>query len=102
MAVSGARASDAVQMIWRYPVKSMLGEEISRGAVTARGVAGDRTYALVERASHCAAPTRTWAVRLLHYRAHFLTEPAPDRPVPAVRITCPDGTLLTSTESDLE
>lgn len=102
MAVSGQMASETVQTIWRYPVKSMMGEEIATGAVTARGVTGDRAYALVEQASNRAAPARTWAGRLLHYRAHFLTEPVPDRPAPAVRITCPDGTLLTSTASDLE
>ena len=102
MAGPGQMASDTVQTIWRYPVKSMRGEEIATGAVTARGVAGDRAYALVERASNRAAPTRTWAARLLQYRAQFLTEPDPDRPAPAVRVTCPDGALLTSTESDLE
>jgi uncharacterized protein YcbX len=94
-------ASDTVQAIWRYPVKSMMGEEITTGEVTARGLAGDRAYALVAQATNRAAPTRTWAARLLQYRAQFLTEPAPDRPAPAVRITCPDGALLASTESDL-
>jgi uncharacterized protein YcbX len=102
MAASGQMASGAVQAMWRYPVKSMMGEEIASGEVTARGLASDRAYALVEQASNRAAPTRTWAARLLQYRAQFLTEPAPDRPAPAVRITCPDGTLLTSTEADLE
>jgi uncharacterized protein YcbX len=102
MAVSGEMMSDAVQSIWRYPVKSMMGEEIASGVVTVGGVAGDRAYALVEQASNRAAPARTWAGRLLQYRVQFLTEPAPDPPVPAVRITCPNGALLTSSESDLE
>lgn len=102
MAVSGELASDAVHSIWRYPVKSMMGEKISSGEVTARGVTGDRAYALVEPASNRATPARTWAGRLLQYQAQFLTEPVHDRLVPAVRITCPDGALLASTESDLE
>jgi uncharacterized protein len=78
MAVPGQMVSDAVQAMWRYPVKSMMGEEMAIGEVTARGLAGDRAYALVEQASNRAAPTRTWAARLLQYRAQFLTDPAPD------------------------
>jgi uncharacterized protein YcbX len=39
MAGSGPRASDTVQTMWRYPIKSMQGEAITSGAVTARGVA---------------------------------------------------------------
>ena len=35
-----------VSRLWRYPVKSMLGEECRELAVEARGVAGDRLYAL--------------------------------------------------------
>ncbi|HTR91929.1 MAG TPA: MOSC N-terminal beta barrel domain-containing protein [Trebonia sp.] len=33
----------------RYPVKSMLGEDLPSGEVTARGLAGDRMLGLVHR-----------------------------------------------------
>jgi uncharacterized protein YcbX len=36
--------------LWRYPVKSMLGEELNASNVTERGLAGDRAYALVDSA----------------------------------------------------
>ena len=102
MAASGEMASDSVQAIWRYPVKSMMGEEIVTGEITSRGVAGDRAYALVDQASNRAAVVRTWGARLLNYQAQFITEPIPDRPAPVVRITCPDGATLVSSEPVLE
>jgi uncharacterized protein YcbX len=40
----------SVVALWRYPVKSMLGEELNASAVTQRGMLGDRAYALVDRA----------------------------------------------------
>src|SRR5438045_1051775 len=32
----------------RYPVKSMLGEQLERASLTDKGVAGDRVFALVD------------------------------------------------------
>ena len=43
----------SVYAIWRYPVKSMLGEELAQTTVTERGLFGDRAYALT-RASKAA------------------------------------------------
>ena len=37
-----------VQSLRRYPVKSMLGEELDRVALDRRGVVGDRAYALID------------------------------------------------------
>ena len=34
--------------LWRYPVKSMAGEELDAVDVTARGLTGDRAYGLVD------------------------------------------------------
>jgi uncharacterized protein len=38
-----------LEQLWRYPVKSMLGERITAAAVTEQGVPGDRRLALVDR-----------------------------------------------------
>src|SRR5437867_4299135 len=38
----------AVVSLWRYPVKSMMGEELNTTEVTTRGLRGDRAYALVD------------------------------------------------------
>jgi uncharacterized protein YcbX len=38
-----------VEFLWRYPVKSMLGEQVAEIGVTERGLDGDRRLALVDR-----------------------------------------------------
>lgn len=38
----------SVVALWRYPIKSMMGEELNACEVTNRGVLGDRAYALVD------------------------------------------------------
>jgi len=38
----------SIVALWRYPVKSMLGEESNAAEVTKRGLSGDRAYALVD------------------------------------------------------
>ena len=44
MAISGDVGS--VATLWRFPVKSMAGEQLQDVEVTERGVLGDRAYAL--------------------------------------------------------
>ena len=39
----------SVGTLWRYPVKSMMGEELNATDITERGLLGDRTYALLDR-----------------------------------------------------
>ena len=50
-ASSGARHVGAVAALWRYPVKSMMGEELNSCEVTGRGFLGDRQFAVVDRAT---------------------------------------------------
>ncbi len=38
----------SVVSLWRYPVKSMMGEELNAAKVTERGLLGDRAYALLD------------------------------------------------------
>ena len=40
-----------VAELWRYPVKSMLGERRNQLPITARGALGDRAWALRETAT---------------------------------------------------
>ena len=46
---SSAAATGTVVSLWRYPVKSMLGEELNSSLVTERGLLGDRTYAVIDK-----------------------------------------------------
>ena len=41
-------AVGSIVSLWRYPVKSMMGEELNAVVVTERGVLSDRAYALVD------------------------------------------------------
>src|SRR5919109_1468788 len=92
----------SVVSLWRYPVKSMMGEELDHTAVTQRGLFGDRAYALVDSSDGKVATAknpRKWP-HLFDFRA-TLIEPADAAKVPSVRITLPDGTAVTSGQGDL-
>jgi class 3 adenylate cyclase/uncharacterized protein YcbX len=97
-----AAVLDCVDAIWRYPIKSMAGEELPAVEMTARGLLGDRIYALVDKASNRTAVVRSWAAALLTHRSQFVTEPQPGAPVPDVRITLPSGLTLTTSDPDID
>ncbi|WP_308314102.1 MOSC N-terminal beta barrel domain-containing protein [Streptomyces sp. GbtcB7] len=80
----------------RYPVKSMLGEDLSTVDVTERGLAHDRRFALTDRDTGKVASAkhpRLWR-RLL-----TLTARAEEG---AVRITAAEGKVLWSTEPGVD
>lgn len=82
----------SVAALWRYPVKSMLGEAMAASALTERGLAHDRAYALRDRATGKVASAkypRFWA-HLLQCRASVLPEGGAVAS-PSVCITLPDG-----------
>lgn len=85
-----------VVALWRYPVKSMQGEELNAVGFTVGGVFGDRAYALVDAADGKVASAknpRKWP-NLLDCRA-ALTEPPRGIAGTAVRITLPSGEIVT-------
>lgn len=94
-----------VAALWRYPVKSMQGEELAVADATGRGIAGDRAYALVDRETGLVATSakhpRKWG-RLLECGAAFVEPPRAGETPPAVRITLPDGGLMDSREPDVD
>jgi uncharacterized protein len=86
----------AVAQLCRYPVKSMLGEDLPSALLTEAGVAGDRVLALIDEATgHVATAKhpRLWR-QLLGYRA------AQERG--SVRIVLPDGRSVDSTDSAVD
>lgn len=94
----------SVVSVWRYPVKSMQGEELNGAALTERGVLGDRAYALLERATgHIASAKhpRKWE-KLFACRAAFAEPPQPGAPLPPVWITLPDGAVISSAQPDVD
>ena len=49
----------SVAALWRYPVKSMMGEELNASDITDRGLLGDRQFAVVDRATGKVGGPRT-------------------------------------------
>ncbi|MFY9583683.1 MAG: MOSC N-terminal beta barrel domain-containing protein [Candidatus Acidiferrales bacterium] len=92
----------SVVSVWRYPVKSMMGEELNAADFTDHGLLADRTYALVDAETGKVASAKNpkkWP-DLFHFRAGYVEPPQLGYEIPPVRITLPDGTILRS--DDLE
>src|SRR5580658_2455909 len=90
-----------VARLRRYPVKSMLGEDLSAGDVTLTGLAGDRRLAVISRRTGKIASAkypRLWR-DLLTLSAEALDAAADDG---AVRITLPDGRTVWSTDAEVD
>jgi MOSC domain-containing protein len=100
-AVQGSIGS--VVSLWRYPVKSMMGEELNAADVTERGLLGDRAYALVDTSDGKAATAknpRKWS-HLFDFRATFVAAPRAAAEAAPVRIILPDGSTVRSDQRDL-
>lgn len=96
-------AMGTVVAIWRYPVKSMMGEELNAVDVTLRGVAGDRAYAVIDSATGKVAsaknPTK-WG-RLFECRASYHPDAFRDAGYLSVHVTLPDGCVLRAGDDQL-
>jgi uncharacterized protein len=93
-----------VSSLWRYPVKSMLGEQLETVAVTPTGLLGDRVYALWDRQTQRIASAKNpkkWA-KLLEFQAEFVASPQTQAAMPPVRFAMPNGDRLTSDQSNID
>jgi uncharacterized protein YcbX len=83
-----------VREIWRYPVKSMMGERVDRARVDARGLWGDRGWAIRDEATGEIHNAKRHPV-LLQCSAVCLEEPRAGI-IPHVKIMLPDGMTVSS------
>ncbi|OJG08176.1 MOSC domain protein [Pseudonocardia autotrophica] len=93
-----------VAALYRYPVKSMLGESLTRATITERGLLGDRAYAVLDNGTGIIASAKVpkrW-LGLLSFAARFVAEPVAGEPLPPVEITFPDGSVLRSDDEGLD
>lgn len=93
----------AIASLWRYPVKSMLGEELEESVVTEKGLWGDRAYALLDPHSGKVASAKNpkkWA-DLLNFQATFPSEADSDL-LPPVTMQLPDGRTITSAMPEVD
>ncbi len=83
--------------LWRYPVKSMMGEELNSTEVKESGLLGDRAYALVDAETGkiiSAKLPRKWGI-LFDCRAAL-------NPPSQVKITLPDGASIMGDATDID
>ena len=93
----------AVLSLWRYPVKSMLGEELTAVRLSDHGLVGDRAYALIDHSEGKVATAknpRKWPT-LFAFAANFVERSGGSRQASALRIRLPDGTVVTGDQSDI-
>ena len=83
----------------RYPVKSMLGEDLQAGEVSRAGLAGDRRLAVVSRRTGKIASAKY--PRLWRDMLTLSAEATEGREVAAL-ITLPDGKTVSSTDADVD
>lgn len=96
-------AEPNVVSMWRYPVKSMMGEEMNACDVTERGLLGDRAYGVLDISTGKLANAKNpkkWPP-MFQFRAAFIDPPSDPRHVAPVRITFPDGSASVSTDTDV-
>jgi hypothetical protein len=83
-----------VEQLWRYPVKSMIGEQVPTCAVGLLGLAGDRGWAVRDEERGGIRGAKKIG-ELMQLSARYV-----DEPDGAVEIGLPDGSSLTSTDAD--
>jgi uncharacterized protein len=102
--MSSSEPVGAVRALWRFPVKSMLGEELDAADLGEGGIVGDRAYALVDRETGKIASAKhpkRWP-DLLWCRAAFVEQPRPGDEAPPVQIELADGSSVRSDATDVD
>ena len=81
-----------IQNLWRYPVKSMLGEQRSSTFLGALGIPGDRGYAIRDEQAGEIRGAKN-IPQLFQFSARYLATPS-DTHIPPVEITLPDRSTV--------
>jgi len=102
--MTSSKIEGAVAGLWRFPVKSMRGEQLEEAEVTERGVLGDRAYALIDTDTGKVVSAKSVKLfpGLFDCKATFIEPPSEDGELPPVQISLPDGTSVTSDSGDVD
>ena len=92
-----------VESLWRYPVKSMRGEELDEAFVGYSGIYGDRVFAFRSSANHKGFPyfTAREQRRLLQYRPRFRYPNKAARPINLIEAESRDANPLLADLAEL-
>ena len=102
--MTNRKIEGAVAGLWRFPVKSMRGEQLEEAKVTERGVLGDRAYALIDTDTGKVVSAKSVKLfpSLFDCKATFIEPPSEDGELPPVQISLPDGRSVTSDSGDVD
>jgi uncharacterized protein YcbX len=101
--IAQANEVGSVGTLYRYPVKSMMGEELNAVSVGSKGIVGDRLFALSDPATGKIASAKNpskWP-NLFSFHAAY-TAPLAGSQIPSVRITLPDGETVLSDATNVD
>ena len=87
-----------VAELWRYPVKSFLGEQLEEVRVEERGVVGDRLFAVTDCDGKLGSGKTTRRFRRLDGLFDLRARDGGERPI----VTLPDGRVLSAGDSELD
>jgi len=93
----------SVAALHRYPVKSMLGEELNVTRIGPKGFQGDRVFALADAETGKIASAKNpskWP-SLFNFSAGFAGPLNGSDSLPPARITFPDGTMVSTDDKDI-
>ena len=90
----------SVVALWRYPVKSMLGETLGEAEFSGRGISGDRAYGVLDGESgQLRNAKRSGWQNLFSFAARF-EGGAGVVGTPSLRISAPDGRVVAGDHPD--
>lgn len=87
-----------VAELWRYPVKSLLGEQVQAVQVEERGFVGDRLYAVTDRNGKLGSGKTTRRFRRLDGLFDLRARSGGERP----SVTLPDGREFAAGDAELD
>lgn len=93
--------SMAVASLWRYPVKTMQGEELGSATVREDGIVGDRGWALRDETRRSITGGRRFG-SLMAASARYRVEPEAGAAPGHVDITMPDGAVVGSDDDGVD
>jgi uncharacterized protein YcbX len=88
-----------VEQIWRYPVKSMAGEQLTDCTAGPLGLPGDRGWAVRDE-EKSEIKTGTRIPVLMQCASRYQEQPSDDH-IPHVKIIFPDGSSVTSDDAEV-
>ena len=93
-----------VSELWRFPVKSMAGEQLDEAVFANEGLLGDRAYGLIDAETNKVVSGKSTKLfpGILDCQATFLEPPQPGRDLPPIRISLADGPSITSDSADID